>query len=249
MESPQHSNTPPRKSPRPFKGDRELIAEAAKCLQDRDIMIVEYGQQLMHRIGCPVVLQTVEWIVPDDQLSLASRTLLDHGFPLAPPSELLASRGEWETKALIHNINGEYYRFPMTIHLYPLSFVGLTLEDTVEAISTFDLNQKILTPKPPNYMLSLICYLLKRPVGDINRLKVESDLVCFISYFIFQDSYDYDESQESEEDFQKRVEEAVRSVKSWNWGSTEQKHLDIIEAVIRDCRSIDTLSECHSHFI
>lgn len=55
MESPQHSNTPPRKSPRPFKGDRELIAEAAKCLRDRDIMIVEYGQQLMHRIGCPVL--------------------------------------------------------------------------------------------------------------------------------------------------------------------------------------------------
>jgi uncharacterized Zn finger protein len=54
-----------------------------------------------------------------------------------------------------------------------------------------------------------------------------------------------DEDNESEEDFQKRLEEAVLTVKNWDWGVTEQKYLDIIEDIIRDCRSMDKLSDFH----
>lgn len=72
-------------------------------------------------------------------------------------------------------------------YIYPLSFVGFALWDTVEVTSTFDPMLRILTPKPRMYMQSLICHLLDHPVGDSFRLRVEDDLLSFISLFILGD--------------------------------------------------------------
>ena len=44
---------------------------------------------------------------------------------------------------------------------------------------------------------------------------------------------------ESEEDFQKRDEKAVREMKSWDWGADETNYLGFAESVVRDCRSIE----------
>lgn len=88
-------------------------------------------------------------------------------------------------------------------------------------------------------MLSLICYLLHRLVGDINTPKMQFELITFKSHFIFHNWDDYDQDNESGGDCQKRVEEKVWSVKIWGCCSTEQKYLDTIENVIRNCRCID----------
>ncbi|KAJ5404750.1 hypothetical protein N7465_006034 [Penicillium sp. CMV-2018d] len=98
-------------------------------------------------------------------------------------------------------------------------------------------------------MLSLIRYLLDRPISDSSRYHVHDDLVGFISFYILHDTplYTKDgklEDDESEEDFQKRVEQAVRDMKSWDWDSTEGKWLVIAERVVRDCRTISELSSC-----
>lgn len=52
------------------------------------------------------------------------------------------------------------------------------------------------------------------------------------------------DDDESEEDFQKRVENAVREMKTWDWGVDGTNYLGIAESVVRDCRSIDKLSNC-----
>jgi hypothetical protein len=64
-----------------------LIAKAAKCLKDRAIPIVEYGDQLQRRYGSPLVLQVrpmdhslplailVTGIFPDSRVCSARRTV------------------------------------------------------------------------------------------------------------------------------------------------------------------------------
>lgn len=98
-------------------------------------------------------------------------------------------------------------------------------------------------------MLSLIRYLLDHHISDSSRYHVHNDLLGFISYYILHDTplNTKDgklEDDESEEDFQKRVEEAVNNMKTWDWGSTEERFLVIAERVVRDCRTISELSSC-----
>lgn len=184
--------------------------------------------------------------MPDALLSLASQTLSDRGIPCIPPSaEATAIYGQWERAGFVHSLD------PVRSHrifLYPLSLLDLTLQDTVEVTSTFDHTLRVLTPKPRMYMISLIRHLLNHPIGDSSRYHVESDLVGFISSYIFHDpplnTKNDEVDDESEEDFQKRVEEAVRNIKTRDWGSTEEKYLTIAERVVRDCRSISQLSSC-----
>lgn len=228
--------------------------------------MVEYGQQVQWRCGDPVVLlvstksfcgirqssrwvlltsesQLVEWAVPDALLSLSSQILSDYGFSCVPPSAKVTDRyGQWERSAIIHKLDESG-----PVYLYPLSFVGLALQDTVEVTSTFDRMQKILTPKPRMYLVSLILHLLNHPIGDSFRLRVKDDLVSFISFYIFRDkplnTKDGEcDDDESEENFQKRVEDAVREMKTWHWGAGGNNYLCIAESLVRNCRSIDQLS-------
>ena len=179
-------------------------------------------------------------------LSLSSRILSDLGIPSSPPCQSVISiwYGKWEKAGVVHKLN-EIGRY--RIHIYPLSFVDLALKDTVEVISTFDRTLSILTPKPPMYMSSLIRYLLQHPVGDNSRFRIEYDLVSFISSYILRDkplNTKEMEEEESEEDFQRRVEEGVQWMKTWDWGATEEKYLIIAERVVRYCPSIQQLSDC-----
>jgi hypothetical protein len=98
-------------------------------------------------------------------------------------------------------------------------------------------------------MLTLIRHLLSRPIDDSSRYQAHDDLLGFISSYVLHDTplYTKDgnvEDDESEEDFQKRVDEAVQDMKNWDWGSTEEKYLTIAERVVRDCRTISQPSSC-----
>lgn len=78
-----------------------------------------------------------------------------------------------------------------------------------------------------------MCHLLKHLTGGISKWTVS-----FISASAVHDPENHEDEDESEDDFQKRVEEVVWTVESWDWGgSPEQKHLDIL----CDCRTIDML--------
>jgi len=59
--------------------------------------------------------------------------------------------------------------------------------------------------------------------------RIANNLLSFITYYIFHERYRSieEEDTETEEEFQKRVEEAVASVRAWEWKPSDQKCLDI----------------------
>ena len=100
-------------------------------------------------------------------------------------------------------------------------------------------------------MSSLIHHLLQLPLDHNSRLRVEKDLMGFISVYILKDGptnttmWSYLNDLESNEDYQKRVEEGVRFMKTWDWGKIENRYLVIAERAVRDCRYINTLTNVH----
>ncbi|KAF3013115.1 hypothetical protein E8E15_001841 [Penicillium rubens] len=188
-----------------------IVRVAAKALVEKNIPIVEYGEQIQWRYGDPVVLLRVEWAVPDELLSLASEILSGQGFPSVPLPTGVAYNGEWYRGCIIHRL-GE--RCP--VYLYPLSFVGLELQDTCEVTSTFDHTLKILTPKPSKYMVSLLRHLLNHPLDESFTLRVKDDLLSFMCFYILREkplnTKDGEcDDDENEEDYQNRVGEATIS--------------------------------------
>lgn len=189
--------------------------------------------------------QLVEWAVPDEMLSRSSQILSDRGFFCGHPSTLDTDRyGPWERGGKIHKLCEGF-----KLYLYPLSFVGISLQDTVEVISTFDHKRKILTPTPRMYMESLIGYLLDHPVGDRIRCRVQAFLLSFISFYILREEplntkdIEWDpKEEESEEDFQKRAGDAVMEMKTWDWNASGKNYFSIAESVVRNCQYIAKLS-------
>jgi hypothetical protein len=129
------------------------------------------------------------------------------------------------------------------IRLFALSFVGLTLQDTEEAKSIFDREQSILIPKPPNYFVSMIQLLRKYPTGLIHRKKVQRELFTFLAYYVLHEpsisacEKGY-ETDESEDEYQQKLEEAIVSVRGWDWGPVGTEYLEIIERMLRNAQTI-----------
>lgn len=98
-------------------------------------------------------------------------------------------------------------------------------------------------------MVSLLRYLLNHPLDDSFRLRVKDDLLSFICFYILREkplnTKDGEcDDDESEKDYQNRVGEALREMKTWDWGADEKDYLRISESVMRDCRVIDQLTSC-----
>ncbi|KAJ5219981.1 hypothetical protein N7468_009185 [Penicillium chermesinum] len=237
--------SPPQEETLPRQHHAPIVSVAAKALAEKNIPVVEYGEQIQWRYGDPVLLLRVEWAVPDELLSLASEILSDQGFPpVSLSTEAVAHYGEWDRACTIHTLGG---RCP--VYLYPLSFVGLELQDTCKVTSTFDRTLKILTPKPNKYMVSLLRHLLNHPLDDIFRLRVKDDLLSFICFYILREkplnTKDGEcDDDENEEDYQNRVGEALREIETWDWGAGGKDYLSISESLVRDCRAIDQLTSC-----
>ncbi|KAJ5956488.1 hypothetical protein N7501_010767 [Penicillium viridicatum] len=208
------------------------ITTALKALADNNTCLVEYGAQVQFRCGYEEGPVVVEWAVPDEQLSLASQILVENHFP-----RLFTGAkswfGYWETGCLRHDLDGAGW---MCMHLLPLSLVGLTLEDTSE---------------PPRYMLSLIHHLRKLRIGDASRLRVEKDLLTFISSYILHGPPAHINpellhrlvEQQSNEELLAKLEEGIKFIKKWDWGNVEETDLVLAERVVRDFRYVRELTD------
>ncbi|KAJ6125611.1 hypothetical protein N7471_012928 [Penicillium samsonianum] len=156
--------------------------------------------------------------------------------------------GFWDTGCLRHDLDGAGW---MCVHLFPLSLVDFTLEDTTEVPSMFAPDINIRTPKPPQYMLSLIHHLRKLRIGGPSRIRVKKDLLSFISSYIFHGppGHIHPEllhrlsEQQSKENLLKKLDEGVRFMKGWNWGNVEETDLALAERVVRDCHYVGKLTD------
>lgn len=160
----------------------------------------------------------------------ASQVLLAHNFPVLQ-DRVRSEFGYWVTESLRHDLDGQGW---MRVHLLPLSLVGFTLEETVEVFSTLVPKLRILTPLLPRYMLSLIRHLKKFPIGDSSRIRVEKDLLGFIGYHILQGPPA--DPQQSEESRQKRLQDGVQFMRTWDWVHIEQDDLATAESLVLNCR-------------
>ncbi|KAJ5573575.1 uncharacterized protein N7459_008002 [Penicillium hispanicum] len=223
------------------------IRVALKALVDMNISLVEYGTQVQFRYGYEEIPVVVEWAVPDEELSLASQILVENDFPLLSTGRRLWL-GYWETKCLRHDLDGAGWR---CVHLLPLSLVGFALDDTIKVTSMFAPEISILTPKPPRYMLSLINHLRKLRIHDSSRLRVEKDLLTFISSYILHgppgdispEARQRLIDEQSEEGLQKKLDEGVRFMREWDWGDVEEADLALAERVIGDCQYVGKLAD------
>ncbi|KAJ5614722.1 hypothetical protein N7528_008376 [Penicillium herquei] len=217
---------------------------ALKALLGGKIQVVEYGSQVQYRCGYAEVLILVEWAVPDDQLSLASQILIDNGFPLMKYHEGEERDLFWKSPCLAHDLDGAGWS---RVHLLPLSLVDLTLDETTEVPSTFAYDMSLLSPKPPRYFLSLIRHLLKLPIGNSGRWRLEKDIYSFISAYILHDPPAHTPrwvlAQQTEESYQEQVEKGVQEMKEWDWGDIEERYLKIAELVVRNCQYVSTLTD------
>ncbi|PWY66397.1 hypothetical protein BO94DRAFT_479632 [Aspergillus sclerotioniger CBS 115572] len=225
----------------------EILRKALKALIDEEIPVVEYGSQILYRWGWAEVLMGAEWAVPDDLLTFASQTLADNGFPEASKPDCNYYLGGWVDLSRFH----KDAVYGSMIYLYPLSVLGLTLEDTFEVPSTFDHKQQLLTPKPPRYMLSMIHHLVNSSVADYSiRHQVISDLAGFMHGYIFHGppadtQYNTAEEEEAaEREFMEMVPSAIQEIRSWDWGDVpDPEYLDIAEKVVRDARELDKITK------
>ena len=174
----------------------------------------------------------MEWALPDGQLILASQTLTENHYPrLLPTERLIQAGGEWETTGFIHNISpkGKPTAEKMRVRLYPLSFVGLSLDDTVKVTSTF---RQMLSPKPQAYMLSLLQYLLSSSPYGVDRIRAITDLTGFVTHYLMRE-------QCGALGARRRFDDAVAEVRRWDW---DPGYLDLVEYIIWDRRVISSLS-------
>ncbi|KAJ5374378.1 hypothetical protein N7517_006384 [Penicillium concentricum] len=197
------------------------ITTALKALADKNISMVEYGAEVQLRCGYEEVPVVVEWGVPDEQLSRASQILVENHFPRLF-TRTRSWFGYWETRCLRHDLDGAGW---MCVHLLPLSLVGFTLEDATE--------------------------LRKLRIGDASRLRVEKDLLSFISSYILRGPPGHINpellhrlfEQQSNEELLKKLDEGVRFIKKWDWGNVEETDLALAERVVRDCQYVGKLTD------
>ncbi|KAJ5503708.1 hypothetical protein N7463_006582, partial [Penicillium fimorum] len=222
------------------------ITTALKTLANKNISMVEYGAQVQLRCGYEVPV-VVEWAAPDEQLSLASQILVDNHFPrlLTGGQSWL---GYWETRCLRHDLDGVGW---MCVRLLPLLLVGFTLDDTTEVRSIFAPEIKVHTPKSPRYMLFLIRHLPELRIGDTSRLRVEKDLLTFISSYILHGLPGHINpellhrllEQQSNEELLEKLDEGVEFIKKRDMGNVDETDLALAERVVRDCQYVGNLTD------
>ena len=178
----------------------------------------------------------MEWAVPDEKFILASQTLTENNYTrLFPSGRLIQAGGEWETTGFIHNISPKgkpaaaAAAEKIRVRLYPLSFVGLSLDDTVKVTSTF---RQMLSPKPQAYMLSLLQYLLSSSPYGVDRIRAITDLTGFVTHFLLRENCGALSARG-------RFDDAVKEVRGWDW---DPRYLDLVEHIIWDRRVISSLS-------
>ncbi|KKZ61832.1 hypothetical protein EMCG_03621 [[Emmonsia] crescens] len=217
----------------------DSLSAVTENLVDRNIQVVEYGEILNRRFGYPVVLNMFTWGVPDSNLSEVGDLLITHGFEPGGISKIHTQfYGVLEAGGLM------FLYGSTRVHLVPLSFLRLSLDDCHEVVSSVDSRHKTLIPKIRPYLISLICRLIALPTG-MRRNLIEHDLAILLDQVIFPRLPEgEDEEHESEEHFQQRVEQALSYVRGWDWKSEELRYLEITERLIQDCSQLTKITEC-----
>ncbi|KAI0323404.1 hypothetical protein GY45DRAFT_1406172 [Cubamyces sp. BRFM 1775] len=203
----------------------ELVDKALKTLQETGLQLIEWRTLIYRRMGVPVILKDYHYLVPDEQLSLASKVLEeDQGLSRSSPSRLqLSTGGEIYSKATLFRVT-RYTSAARVQHLvlYPYSFPSfspseLELKPRLTSCPS-PLCKEVLVPTPRAMYASLIRMMRSYTRYDATRMTLESDLSELIGYHLYElDGYvDMDDEEQCRVlQVDRSVENAVRVVEEW----------------------------------
>ncbi|OKL59892.1 hypothetical protein UA08_04872 [Talaromyces atroroseus] len=194
------------------------LNRALGALIKKGIPVVEWGNSIMHRWGLVEIRPGVEWGIPDSLCQLASQTLVENDFPVAPERENFDRyMGGWIELCTSHD------RYPTgqeQIHLYRLSTLRISYAQTV--CSTFNFDLPILTPCPSEYWTSLVSYLQELDSHDPKLCRVEGDLGAFISRPCDgppanTQYYSEEEEELADREFEESIPIGQAKLDHWHW--------------------------------
>lgn len=165
-------------------------------------------------------MQIWEYAISDDDLQSASDLLAEHGFPYVPENRgLVRTYGDFEDKGRYHRSVKDSPKRKILLQLLPLSITGVSLDDLRCAPSNKHPGPTIYRLPLPQHCLSLIRCIASYPPESDSRNKPTFELAQLVAFAIFEYQYyfkDWDQPEESEEEYREKVQIALKKVRSWN---------------------------------
>ncbi|KDQ11381.1 hypothetical protein BOTBODRAFT_46501 [Botryobasidium botryosum FD-172 SS1] len=228
------------------KQPSEVVDLALSRMREMGVQMIEWGTLLYRRMDVPRIMKDYAYVVPDDQVALASNALVDLGLPLSIPSKFqLSVDGEFQARGRHHRIT-QHLSTALIQHviIYPQSFTTLTDDELITTTPNHissPLCSTILIPPPPVVFASLVRMMLRYTRFDPTLLALQSDLSELITYHLLglADGYvDLEDDDEWEsKDVDNRIETAVHLIRSWSvdciWREGEEWIGDALAEVVR----------------
>ncbi|KAI1791233.1 hypothetical protein LXA43DRAFT_889599 [Ganoderma leucocontextum] len=201
----------------------ELVDKALKALQDAGVELIEWLSPLHSRMNVPVIIKNFHYLVPDEQLDIASKLLAEsEGLPRSqPPPLLVDTGGDFYTKSRMYR----YTSLSCAQHLvlYPASFAAYSPLDLSPAPRTTSLAKPlcktVLVPSQPAVYASLLRTMREYSRFDSARICMETQLSQLIDYNLYGLDCGYvdtDDDELCEElELDRRVADATRLVEEW----------------------------------
>jgi hypothetical protein len=181
-------------------------------------------------------LQTWEYAISDDHLQSASDLLAEHGFPYVAPNPLLVGTfGDFEDKGRHHRSVKDNPEDRITLQLLPLSITCISLDDLQCAPSNKHPAPTIYRLPLPQHCLSLVQCIASYPSGSNSRMKPVFELSTLVAFAIFEYQYyfkDWDQPEESEEEYREKVQIALKKVRSWTLPESTDYWRELLETLV-----------------
>ncbi|KAI1797428.1 hypothetical protein LXA43DRAFT_877825 [Ganoderma leucocontextum] len=204
----------------------ELVDKALKTLQDAGIQLIEWLSLLHRRMNVPVIIKDFHYLVPDEQLDIASELLARVGYlPRSrPPPFLVRTGGDFYTKARMFRVT-QYTSLALAQHLvlYPASLAAYSPLDLSPAPRTTSLSQPlcktVLVPSQAAVYSSILRSMQRYSRFDSARIFLQSDLSQLVDYNLYGLDCGYidtDDDELCEElEVDRRVKDATSLVEEW----------------------------------
>ena len=182
---------------------------------EKNIVMVEWETHLFRRYRAPYVVRDPVYLIPDDRLDDACKVCKQVGLESSPNGRKIDMSSPTLAKGRRTFIINREFWFSY-LKLIPLSWTGLSIEDTIPVVSKPDVIPDIYRTLPVHTVLAA----LARLAGREKRYELIHDLTLIASHYLFDLNYVtpvigeppvYKEHTDSDS------QNALRTIESWDW--------------------------------
>ncbi|KAM0443265.1 hypothetical protein ACHAQK_003628 [Fusarium lateritium] len=212
----------------------EHMLKTLEDFRDSSITLVEWETPLLQRLGYPLAPKPdFIFLVPDDQIQDARNIAVANGLVASDrPASYIS---EHTNKCFRFAFGTDRYR----LILLPLSWTGIKNEE-LSAVEDTNLPCAIWTIPMPAFCAAYLRMIMQEGPGSIIRIIAAADLSSVIGYSMFDTSYEGsympipgdDDYEEDEEKDALELEEAIKTVKKWEFIESTEWARDIVLQLI-----------------